>query len=57
MAVIGQIAVFAAFVVCCVGAGAAVWAARKGAAEFLVSARHAVNALPAPARDRADAPP
>jgi cytochrome c-type biogenesis protein CcmF len=47
MADIGQIAVFAAFVVCCVGAGSAVWAARKGAAEFLVSARHAVVALAA----------
>ena len=47
MADIGQIAVFAAFVVCCVGAAAAVWAARKGAAEFLTSARHAVIALAA----------
>jgi cytochrome c-type biogenesis protein CcmF len=47
MAVIGQIAVFAAFVVCCVGVAAAVWAARKGAAEFLASARHAVIALAA----------
>src|SRR5688500_2695222 len=47
MADIGQIAVFAAFVVCCVGAGAAVWAARKGAADVLVSARHATIALAA----------
>ena len=47
MADIGQIAVFAAFVICGVGAAAAIWAARKGAAEFLTSARHAVIALAA----------
>lgn len=47
MATIGQLAVFAAFLICCFGVGATVYSGQRGAAEFLVSARHAVLALAA----------
>lgn len=45
MADIGQIAVFAAFLIACFGVGAAIYGWRRGVAEFGVSARHAVVAL------------
>ncbi len=45
MADIGQIAVFAAFLICCFGIGAALFGWRRGAPEFLASARHAALAL------------
>ncbi|MDP9373735.1 MAG: heme lyase CcmF/NrfE family subunit [Chloroflexota bacterium] len=53
MAEIGQIALFAAFVIALFGAGAAIFGARRGPerpgadAEFVASARHAVLALAA----------
>src|SRR6478752_334530 len=45
MADIGQMAVFAAFLITLLGVGAALFGWRKGAAEFIASARHAVFAL------------
>ncbi|MGN6809870.1 MAG: heme lyase CcmF/NrfE family subunit [Thermomicrobiales bacterium] len=45
MADIGQIAVFAAFLITILGVGAALFGWRKNAAEFVASARHAVFAL------------
>ncbi len=45
MATIGQIAVFAAFLLCCFGVWAALFGWRRQAAEFAVSARHAAIAL------------
>ncbi|CAA9570074.1 MAG: Cytochrome c heme lyase subunit CcmF [uncultured Thermomicrobiales bacterium] len=47
MADIGQIAVFAAFLICCFGVWAAIYGGWRGAAEFSTSARHAVIALAA----------
>jgi cytochrome c-type biogenesis protein CcmF len=45
MATIGQLAVFAAFLICCFGVGVTIYSWQRGAPEFLASGRHAAFAL------------